>query len=122
MSVQISIPTVLRRFTGDQTTVALDAANVTEALNSLTAAYPALQKHLFDENGKLRSFVNIYLGEQDVRNLPDKHNTRLEDGAQLTIVPSIAGGLDIPHRSSGGDKGDSDSPLRCAGGQGGVSL
>jgi molybdopterin converting factor small subunit len=105
MSVQISIPTVLRRFTGDQTTVDLDASNVSEALNSLTAAYPALQKHLFDENGKLRSFVNIYVGSQDVRNLPEKHDTKLEDGAQLTIVPSIAGGMDIPPRPSGAARG-----------------
>jgi molybdopterin converting factor small subunit len=108
MSVQISIPTVLRRFTSDQTTIALDANNVTEALNILTAAHPALQKHLFDETGKLRSFVNIYVGSQDVRNLPEKHHTKLEDGAQLTIVPSIAGG-------------SSASPLASAGGQGGVS-
>jgi molybdopterin converting factor small subunit len=108
MSVQISIPTVLRRFTGDQTSITLEAGNVSEALNTLTSAYPALQKHLFDETGKLRSFVNIYVGSHDVRNLPEKHNTNLEDGAQLTIVPSIAGG-------------SSASPLASAGGQGGVS-
>lgn len=92
MNVTIQIPTVLRRFTGDQSSVELDAATVNEALLNLTAAFPALQKHLYDGDGKLRSFVNIYLGQQDVRHLPDKHETALVKGAELTIVPSIAGG------------------------------
>jgi len=107
MSVSISVPTVLRRFTGDQTTVTLDAATIDEALKNLTATHPALQKHLFDGDGKLRSFVNIYLGQQDVRHLPEKYHTALDDGAQLTIVPSIAGGSDapLPPRSSGGARG-----------------
>lgn len=92
MSVSISVPTVLRRFTADQPSVHLEAATVREALHSLTVAYPALQKHLFDGEGRLRSFVNVYVGTQDVRHLPEKHDTKLDDGAQLTIVPSIAGG------------------------------
>ncbi len=99
MSVSISVPTVLRRFTADQASVTLEAATVHEALTVLTSAYPALQKHLFDNDGKLRSFVNIYVGSQDVRNLPDKHNSTLDDGAQLTIVPSIAGGSGLPPKS-----------------------
>ncbi|MBK8130881.1 MAG: molybdopterin-synthase adenylyltransferase MoeB [bacterium] len=105
MSVSISVPTVLRRFTGDQATVTLEAATVAEALHNLTAAHPALQKHLYDGDGKLRSFVNVYVGQQDVRHLPDKYHTALHDGAQLTIVPSIAGGSDLPPQSSGGTKG-----------------
>lgn len=92
MSVSISVPTVLRRFTADQATVELEAASVNEALQDLTVAFPALHKHLFDAEGKLRSFVNVYVGTQDVRHLPEKHSTPLEPGAQLTIVPSIAGG------------------------------
>lgn len=95
MSVSISVPTVLRRFTADQATVELEAASVNEALQNLTVAFPALQKHLFDAEGKLRSFVNVYVGTQDVRHLPDRHNTPLEAGAQLTIVPSIAGGSSV---------------------------
>ncbi|MBL0061835.1 MAG: MoaD/ThiS family protein [bacterium] len=100
MSVSISVPTVLRRFTADQASVTLEAATVHDALTALTSAYPALQKHLFDSDGKLRSFVNVYVGSQDVRNLPDKHNSTLEDGAQLTIVPSIAGGSGLPQNQS----------------------
>lgn len=92
MSITIQVPTVLRRFTGDLASVDLEASTVHEALTNLTSAYPALQKHLFDSEGKLRSFVNIYVGAQDVRNLPERHNSPLEPGAQLTIVPSIAGG------------------------------
>ncbi len=90
-SVKIRIPTPLRSYTNDQSTVAVGGATVEEALQSLTQAYPALEPHLYHENGELRSFVNIYLGDDDIRYLngPD---TELPDDAELSIVPSIAGG------------------------------
>ena len=62
-----------------------------EALGALTTRYPSLQKHLRDAEGKLRSFVNVYLGEEDIRFL-QKEATPVGAGAELTIVPSIAGG------------------------------
>ncbi|MBK6766555.1 MAG: molybdopterin-synthase adenylyltransferase MoeB [bacterium] len=92
MSITIQVPTVLRRFTRDLASVELEAATVQDALTALTSAYPSLHKHLFDQDGKLRSFVNVYVDTRDVRNLPERYLSPLEPGAQLTIVPSIAGG------------------------------
>ncbi len=96
MSITIHVPTVLRRFTENREAVELSAETVRDALAQLVAHYPSLEKHLFDQDGRLRSFVNVYLGENDVRHLSRKHDTLLSDGDVLTIVPSIAGGVDLP--------------------------
>ncbi|MCS7062030.1 MAG: molybdopterin-synthase adenylyltransferase MoeB, partial [Anaerolineae bacterium] len=71
--------------------VSLEAETVQGALTALVEQHPALKKHLFNEQGKLRSFVNVYLGDEDVRHLQGA-DTPLPDGAQLSIVPSVAGG------------------------------
>ena len=99
MSITIQVPTVLRRFTENRDVIELRAQTVREALAELVSHYPALQKHLYDGDGRLRSFVNVYLGENDVRHLTRKHDTVLTDGDVLTIVPSIAGGVDLPELS-----------------------
>ncbi|MCK6524190.1 MoaD/ThiS family protein [Myxococcota bacterium] len=91
MAVNIHIPTPLRVYTERQATVTVEAATVGEALSALTTRYPNLQKHLRDGEGKLRSFVNVYLGEEDIRFL-QKEATPIGANADLTIVPSIAGG------------------------------
>jgi sulfur-carrier protein adenylyltransferase/sulfurtransferase len=96
MAVVIHIPTVLRRFTDQRDTVKVGGQNVREALLELAQQYPPLVKHLYDNEGRLRSFVNVYLGEHDVRHLELKQETALKDGDALTIVPSIAGGTDAP--------------------------
>ena len=88
----ILIPTPLRSFTGQQSTVELDASTVTDALTKLTAQHPALQQHLFTPDGKLRSFVNVYVNDDDIRDLPDKDGTALKPTDELSIIPSIAGG------------------------------
>lgn len=87
----IAIPTALRQFAGGQATYQVSAHTVGQALNQLTAEYPDLGKHLFNDEGKLRSFVNIYFDEEDIRYL-DGLDTELKEGSELTIVPSIAGG------------------------------
>jgi molybdopterin converting factor small subunit len=87
----IHIPTPLRAFTDSQASVEVEAATVGEALAALTGRHPGLLKHLRDERGKLRSFVNVYLGDEDIRYL-DREATAVGAGAELTIVPSIAGG------------------------------
>jgi len=87
----IAIPTALRQFAGGQATYEVSAQNVGQALSQLTAEYPDLGKHLFNDEGNLRSFVNIYFDEEDIRYL-DGLETPLQDGSELTIVPSIAGG------------------------------
>ena len=92
MSVSIHIPTALRGYTGGQAAVQVEAATVAEALDRLTTDHAALQKQIRDASGKLRSFVNVYLNDEDIRFLDDKDDTALSPGDSLTIVPSIAGG------------------------------
>ena len=92
MSVTIHIPTPLRRFTGDQGEVQVEGATVGEAMQDLTRRHPALQRHLFTDDGALRSFVNVFLNDEDVRHL-EKDGTRLSSGDTLSIIPSIAGGV-----------------------------
>ena len=88
---RILIPTPLRQFAEKQDTVEISGATAGEALAALTARYPDLKKHLFNEEGKLRSFVNVYLNDEDIR-YTGKEATPVKDGDTLSIVPSIAGG------------------------------
>jgi molybdopterin/thiamine biosynthesis adenylyltransferase/rhodanese-related sulfurtransferase/molybdopterin converting factor small subunit len=88
---QIMIPTALQRFTAGAATVSVDAATVGEALRGLTSQFPDLGKNLFNDEGKLRSFVNIYVNDEDIRYL-EREATPLEARDVLSIVPSIAGG------------------------------
>ncbi len=87
----LHIPTPLRAYTGGVATVTVEGTNVGEALAALTAAHPGLLKHLRDGEGKLRSFVNVYVGDEDIRYL-EKEATPVVAGTEITIVPSIAGG------------------------------
>ena len=91
MSVNIHIPTPLRRFTSEQGEVEVEGATVGEALKDLTQQFPALQPHLYTEAGALRSFVNVFLNDEDVRYL-QKEGTKIASGDTLSIIPSIAGG------------------------------
>jgi adenylyltransferase/sulfurtransferase len=90
--MKIHIPTPLRAYTDKHETVTVEAATVAAGLAALTAAHPALQNHLYTPEGKLRSFVNIYLNDDDVRYLPSKEDTAVTPTDELTIIPSIAGG------------------------------
>jgi len=91
MSVNVMIPTALRSYAGGQASIACSGGTVGAALSSLTEQHPGLANHLRTKDGKLRSFVNIYLDDEDVRYL-DGEDTAVPDGATITIVPSIAGG------------------------------
>jgi len=91
MSVKVMIPTPLRQYAGKQESVELEAKTVGEALSGLTAQYADLRRHLYNDEGKIRSFVNIYLNDEDIRYL-SKEQTPLNDRDVLSIVPSIAGG------------------------------
>jgi molybdopterin/thiamine biosynthesis adenylyltransferase/rhodanese-related sulfurtransferase/molybdopterin converting factor small subunit len=88
---KILIPTALRQFTAQLDTVEASGVTVAEALAHLTGQYPDLKKNLFNDQGKLRSFVNIYVDDEDIRYL-DKEATALDGGETISIVPSIAGG------------------------------
>jgi molybdopterin converting factor small subunit len=92
MSVTIQIPTPLRRFTEENGEVQVEGATVGEALSDLTTRYPALRRHLYTDDGALRSFVNVFLNDEDVRHL-QAQNTPLSAGDALFIIPSIAGGV-----------------------------
>src|SRR5262249_47850696 len=87
----ISIPTALRQYAGGQPSVTVEATQVGEALDKLTAQFPDLRKHIFDANGKLRSFVNVYVNDEDIRYL-QKEDTAIKEKDEISIVPSIAGG------------------------------
>ncbi|HEX5425882.1 MAG TPA: MoaD/ThiS family protein [Candidatus Acidoferrales bacterium] len=91
MSVKVIIPTPLRAYAGKQDTVELQASTVGEALTTLTARFQDLKRHLFADDGRLRSFVNVYVNDEDIRYL-QKDATPLKQGDTVSIVPSIAGG------------------------------
>jgi len=90
--MQINIPAPLRVYTGQQAGISVTGATVGAALAALTAAHPALQKHLFTPEGALRSFVNLYLNDDDVRYLQGM-DTPVKDTDEISIIPSIAGGV-----------------------------
>lgn len=88
---KIHIPTPLRQYVGKQSTVDVQAGTIGDALSGLTAQHPDLRHHLYNDDGKLRAFVNVYLNDEDVRYL-QKEATPVNDGDTISIVPSIAGG------------------------------
>ena len=92
--MKILIPTPLRQYAEKKDAVEVAASTVGEALGRLTAQHPDLRRHLYTEDGKLRSFVNLYLNDEDIRYL-EKENTPVKESDTLSIVPSIAGGDDI---------------------------
>lgn len=89
--MKILVPTPLRQYAGKQAAIDVQAATVGEALNLLTSTYPDLRRHLYSDEGKLRSFVNLYLNDDDIRYL-QQDQTAVKEGDTLSIVPSIAGG------------------------------
>ena len=91
MAITIEIPTAFRRFTEGKPKVDSGAITVAEALNDLTSRFPALSRHVRDEQGQIRQFLNVYLNEEDIRFLGGESCT-LKDGDRVLLVPSIAGG------------------------------
>jgi molybdopterin converting factor small subunit len=91
MAVKVSIPSPLQQYTESQDTIDLEVATVGEALAELSARYEGLRRHLFTDAGKLRTFVNVYLNDEDIRFL-QREATPLKAGDELAIVPTIAGG------------------------------
>ena len=91
MPTKINIPTPLRPFTGKRDVVEVNGATVGELLAQLTSEHEGLKKHLYNDEGKLRSFVNIYLNDEDIRYL-SREATPVKPGDTLSIIPSVAGG------------------------------
>ena len=91
MPIRVLVPTPIRPYVGGTSSVEVVGRNVGEAMADLVRRHEGVRKHLFDGNGSVRSFVNLYVNDEDVRHLA-KMETELRDGDVITIVPSVAGG------------------------------
>jgi len=87
----LRIPTPLRAYTSGQSDVNVNGANISEVLSDLTTQYPTIKPHLFSDSGDLRPFVNLFVGEHNIKDLQGV-DTVVEDGDKIMLIPSIAGG------------------------------
>jgi len=90
---RILIPTPLRPYTGEQASVTVEGGNVDQALRALVDAHPGLRPHLYDDEGRLRNFVNVYVGDDDIR-YRERGETAVDEESEVSIVPSVAGGIE----------------------------
>lgn len=95
MAILVRIPAPLRRFTDERPTVEAEGRTISDVLQDIGSRYPGVQSRLYDEDGGLRSFINVYLNEEDIRFL-DGEETPVKDGDRLSLVPAIAGGIGRP--------------------------
>ncbi|QBR93463.1 MoaD/ThiS family protein [Nocardioides euryhalodurans] len=91
MSVSVRIPTILRTYTSGESEVSASGATLSEVLDDLDGQYSGIKGRIVDESGELRRFVNVYVGNDDVRFL-DHLSTPTPDGAQISVIPAVAGG------------------------------
>ena len=94
----LRIPTPLRAYTNGQSEVNVNGSNISDALTDLTTQYPALKPHLFNEGGELRPFVNLFVGENNIKDLQGV-DTPIRDGEKIMLIPSIAGGRHCEERT-----------------------
>ena len=87
----VIIPTPLRKFTNNTSKLVVQANTVSEIVQKLTVDFPELKKHLLDANGKIPSFINIFVDDDDIRNL-QQEQTAVKENTIVSIVPAIAGG------------------------------
>ena len=88
----VIIPTPLRKFTNNTAKININAGTIEETVNELTINFPDLKKHLLDEKGQIRSFINIFVGDSDIRDL-QQEKTSVKSDTLISIVPAIAGGI-----------------------------
>jgi molybdopterin converting factor small subunit len=91
VSSKVRIPTQLRTLSGGAAEVSVEGDTLADVLDALEAAHPGFRDRLFDDNGKLRRFVNVFVADEDVRFL-DGLDTKVADGQTVSIVPAVAGG------------------------------
>lgn len=91
MSTQVRIPTILRNYTDGANEVSADGSTLAEVLDSLEGSYPGIRGRILDDAGGLRRFVNVYVGDDDVRFIGGL-DAPVADGAKLSIIPAVAGG------------------------------
>lgn len=88
---KVIIPTPLRKFTENESSIQTGGVNIREAVKELTDAFPDLKKHIYDDSGNIRSFVRIYVGDDDIKSLQNE-STPLKEDSVVSIIPAIAGG------------------------------
>jgi molybdopterin converting factor small subunit len=91
VSISVRIPTILRSYTGGASEVTAAGGTVAEVLDDLEANHAGIKARVLDDNGEIRRFVNVYVGNDDVRFL-DGLSTATPDGTQISIIPAVAGG------------------------------
>jgi molybdopterin synthase sulfur carrier subunit len=91
MSVSVRIPTILRTYTNGESEVSADGGTLAEVLDSLDGSYPGIKGRILDDQGAIRRFVNVYVGNDDVRFL-DALDTGTPAGTQISVIPAVAGG------------------------------
>ncbi len=91
MSVTVRVPTILRTLTGGAAEVTAEGSNLADVLDKLESDHPGIRGRVLDDNGKLRRFVNVYVGDEDVR-FAGGLQTPTPDGATISIIPAVAGG------------------------------
>ncbi|HET7174189.1 MAG TPA: MoaD/ThiS family protein [Nocardioidaceae bacterium] len=92
MSVKVRVPTILRTYTGGESEVTAEGGALGELLNHLDSDYPGIKGRIVDEQGVLRRFINVYVGNDDVRFLQGL-DTPVPDGAEVSVIPAVAGGF-----------------------------
>jgi molybdopterin converting factor small subunit len=90
-TVRVRIPTILRTYTGGESEVSAQGETLAAVLDDLDASYPGIKGRILDEQGAIRRFVNVYVGNDDVRFL-DALDTKTPDGTQISVIPAVAGG------------------------------
>ena len=91
MSVSVRIPTILRTYTGGESEVLAEGGTLAEVLDSLDGSYPGIKARILDDQGAIRRFVNVYVGNDDVRFL-QALDTSTPEGTQVSVIPAVAGG------------------------------
>ena len=91
MSVSVRIPTILSTYTNGESEVQADGGTLAEVLDSLDTSYPGIRSRILDDEGSIRRFVNVYVGNDDVRFL-EALDTNTPAGAQVSVIPAVAGG------------------------------
>ena len=91
MSVEVRVPTVLRKHTRGERVVEVDGSTIAGLIESLDQRFPGMKGELLGEDGQIRQFVNIYLNDEDIRYL-ERLDTQLSDGDRVAILPAVAGG------------------------------
>ncbi|WP_017622725.1 MoaD/ThiS family protein [Nocardiopsis chromatogenes] len=91
MSVSVRVPTILRTYTKDAAQVSAEGATLKDVLADLDANHPGIRARILDDSGKIRRFVNVYVGDEDVR-FADGLDTATKDGVEVSIIPAVAGG------------------------------